>query len=148
MPHDLETVREDIVLKDAPGAHDMVLQTKYEAPATADGGFEHDPYQQQDIDVAATMMKWLQKHYPNYPWATACDLKHGIVKFSIPILMGVGHWFVVNLSTHDIIDGMRMGAGQILERYRLRRGRFQLGEFLDAREQHSKLVLPGRPIPE
>lgn len=147
MPHDLTTTREDVLVKDAPGAHDMVLQTKYEAPSDADGGFEYDPHKAKDAEVAATMMKWLQKHYPGYPWATACDLKHGIVKFSIPILMGVGHWFVVNLSTHDIVDGLRLGAGEILERYRQRRGRFQLSSFLDARDKHSKLVIPGRPIP-
>ena len=55
-------------------------------------------------------------------------------KFNIPILMGFENWWVVNLATHDIVDGMRKGAGEILERYCMPRGRFQLPSFLEARE--------------
>jgi hypothetical protein len=147
MPHDAEITRQEVVLKDAPGQHDMVLVEKYEAPASGDGGIAHDPFKAKNAEVAATMMQWLQKHYPGYPWGCVADLAQGIVKFNIPILMGMQDWWVVNLRTHEVVDGMRKGAGQILERYRLRRGRFELNPFLDARAKHSALVVPGRKVP-
>jgi hypothetical protein len=148
MPHDSVTLREDVILKDAPGAHDMVVRTQYEAPADTDTTVADDPHKAGDLAIAATMMKWLNKHYPGHLWGTVCDQRHGIVKFNIPVLMGFDQWFVVNLRTHDIVDGLRLGAGEILERYGLRRGRFILSEFLDAREKHSRLVLPSRKVPE
>jgi hypothetical protein len=148
MPADAVTVRQDVVLKDVHGTHDRVVLTKYEAPMESDGVAASDPYKARDIAVARTMMAWLEKHYPGHMWGCIADLAQGIVKFNIPILMGVSEWWVVNLRTHDVIDGMRIGAGQILERYRLPRGRFHLASFLEARAKHSKLVVPSRKVPE
>ena len=147
MPQDAVTTRQDILLRDTPGAHDRVVLTKYEAPSTDDATPAFDPYRDQDNAIAATMMRWLNKHYPGHLWACIADSAQGIVKFNIPILMGLQNWWVVNLSTHDIIDGMAQGAGQILERYRLPRGRFEVVSFLEAREKHSALVVPGRKVP-
>ena len=148
MPHDLRIVRQDVVEKTQPGENDRVILTKYEAPASADGGFADDPFRTQDHLVAQTMMRWLEREYPGHLWATAANLAQGIVQFNIPILMGVDQWYVVNLKTHDVIDGLRQGAGEILERYRLARGRFELDPFLEAREKHSKLLVPSRKVPE
>lgn len=147
MPHDPETVALDVIEKSAFGAHDMVVQTKYEAPSDSDGGIAEDPFKEKDIEVAHTMMRWLNRHFPGYPWACIADLKNKIVKFNIPILMGVNAWYVINLTTHDIVEGLAKGAGEILERYRLPRHRFHLGAFLGAREQHSKLIVPTRKVP-
>jgi hypothetical protein len=148
LPLDPITVREDIIEKDECGGHDRVVLSKYEAPANDNGLAAFDPYEAKDHEIAQTMMRWLDREYPGHLWATHADTRQGIVKFNIPILMGVNQWWVVNLRTHDIINGMRAGAGQILERYRLRRGRFQLAPFLEAREKHSALVMPGREVPE
>jgi len=148
MPHDPETIRQDVVEKSTYGGHDLTVLTKYEAPAADDGiGIADDPFKEKDIAVAHTMMRWLNKHFPGYPWACVSDLRQKIVSFNIPILMGVNSWYVINLTTHDIIDGLTKGAGEILERYRLPRHRFHLGAFLDAREQHSKLLVPTRKVP-
>lgn len=148
MPHDPITLRQDVLEKDSFGGNDRVVVTKYEAPAEDDNVDADDPYKQQDLAVAATMMKWLNKHYPGHLWGCVADLRQGIVKFNIPILMGFDKWFVVNLRTHDIVDGLRLGAGEILERYRLNRGRFDLGQFLEAREKHSRLIVASREVPE
>jgi hypothetical protein len=148
VPHDVITIREDVVEKTTLGGHDMVVQTKYEAPADSEGGIADDEFKERDLAIAANMMKWLQREYPGHPWGAVSDLRQGIVKINIPILMGFEDYWIVNLRTHDIIEGMAQGAGQILERYGLRRGRFHLGEFLEARAQHSKLIIKKRPIPE
>ena len=147
MPHDIITTRQDVLEKTTAGGHDRVVLEKYEAPADGDGGFAPDPYKEQDIAIARTMMSWLEKHYPGHLWGCIADSAQGIVKFNLPILMGINHWWVVNLRTHDVIDGMRQGAGQILERYRLKRGRFELVSFLEAREKHSALVDHRRKVP-
>lgn len=147
MPHDAVTIRQDILLKDTHGGNDRVVLTKHEAPADNDGGVAHDPYKAKDLEIAGTMHRWLERHYPGHLWGCVADSRQGIVKFNIPILMGLQQWWVVNLRTHDIIDGMRQGAGQILERYRLDRGRFNLDQFLDARAKHSALVVPSRKVP-
>lgn len=147
MPHDAKTEGQTVLLKDQHGTHDMIVVRKHEAPADGDGGVAFDEFKQQDAGIAKTMMQWLLKHYPGYPWGTVADLRNKIVKFNIPILMGVNNWWVINLTTHDIIDGLHIGAGQILERYRLKRGRFELAPFLEAREQHSALVNPRRKVP-
>lgn len=148
MPHDPVTVREDVLVHDTHGANDRVIISKYEAPASGSNVIELDTFKTKDFDIAKTMNEWLEKHYPGHLWATVSDLRQGIVKFNIPILMGVDQWFVINLSTHDVIDGLKLGAGQILERYRLARGRFEIDSFLDARAKHSRLVMPSRKVPE
>ena len=101
----------------------------------------------RDLDLAAKIMGWLRTRYPGYPWAVISDLAQGIVRFNIPIVMGVTHWYIVNLRTTTIEDGLVDGAGEILERYRLPRTHFNAGAFLQAREQHSKLVNPHRLVP-
>lgn len=148
MPHDPKTEGLTVLLKDEHGTHDMIVQKQHEAPYGENGSVGFDEFKSADANVASNMMKWLLREYPGYPWGCVSDLQNKIVKFNIPILMGMQNWWVINLTTTDIIDGLRIGAGQILERYRLRRGRFQLAPFLDARAKHSALVVPRRLVPE
>ena len=148
MPHDAEITNQTVMLKEHHGGHDMVLVEKYEAPASADGGIAPDEFRERDFSIARNMMTWLRREYPGYPWNAVSDLAQGIVKFNIPIMMGINNYWLINLRTHpDIIREMARGAGQILERYRLSRQRFILDEFLDAREKHSALVIPTRKVP-
>jgi hypothetical protein len=148
MPHDAVTLGHDVFEKDTYGQHDLVVTTKYEAPSGPDCEIIEDEYKEADMILAKKMMEWLRSRYPGYPWCAISDLRQGIVKFNIPILMGVQNYWVINLRTHTIADGIVEGAGQILERYKLRRGAFQLAPFLDAREKHSALVVPSREVPE
>lgn len=147
MPHDAEITRQEVVLRDKHGGHDIVLVEKHEAPSNPDGSVAVDPYKERDREIAASMMKWLNRQYPGHLWGCVSDLRQGIVKFNIPILMGVADWWVINLRTHDVIDGLREGSGQILERYGLPRDRFHLARFLEARAQHSMLVNRRRKVP-
>lgn len=147
MPHDPEIVGQHVLLKDGFGQHDQIMVAKYEAPANANGDKADDPYRQRDYEAAKLMSNWLMREYPGHFWATRSDIKQGVVMFSLPVLMGVDEWFVINLETTDIVQGMKQGAGEILERYRLPRGRLHLPSYLDARAKHSRLVLPFRKIP-
>jgi hypothetical protein len=148
MPHDPIDVSQTFIGKSEGSDHDTILLEKYEAPSTPDSGIADDPYKEADAILAKRLMEWLRSRYPGYPWCAVADLAQGIAKFNIPIITGVTDWYVINLHTTDIADGLVDGAGEILERYCLPRGKFELGSFLEARANHSKLVMPSRKIPE
>jgi hypothetical protein len=147
LPHDPVAIDHDVVIGDH-GQHDSVVIKNYIAPATADCGIAHDPYKDDDFALAEQVRRYLTTRFPvGYLWCVDSDLAHGIVKFSIPILMGVSNWWVINLRTTDLAKGVLQGAGEILERYLLPRDKFSLAAFLDARARHSALVVPGRKVP-
>jgi hypothetical protein len=149
MSHDAETLREDVVIKDAHGAHDMVLLTKYEANSKADGSKdENDPFMRMDLANAKWMMEVLQRHYPGHLWSTKYDGHHKMAYLSIPFLMGINKYWAVNLVQDQLTEGLLMRAGgELLERYGLKRSRFELTPFLEARDKHSALVNRKRVVP-
>jgi hypothetical protein len=148
MPHDLVTERQDVILKDARGAHDMVALAKYEAPANAEGGIAYDPFKTMDMANAKWMADVLLKAYPGYPWRCVYDGHQKMAYLSIPILMGINKFWAINLTTDQMTDGLlKRAGGELLERYEIPRGRFELTPFLEAREKHSALVVPGRKVP-
>lgn len=148
MPHDMITTRQDILQKDSYGGHDRVVMTKHEAPAGPDNEVLDDPFQAFDEWAAKQVMDTLERHYPGHCFRVIHDSKQGVCLISIPMLMGVNHYMAVNLKTHTMDDHRAVTAGgEILERYGLLRGRFQLTPFLDAREKHSALVVPSRQVP-
>jgi hypothetical protein len=150
MPFDPVDVRQDVLLKDSPGGHDRVVMTKYEAPTSIDGeSLGEDRWADFDIWAAGEAMKVLESEYPGHTFRVIHDSHQGVALISIPILMGVNKFMAVNLKTH-VLDSTRVknAGGEILERYGLLRGRFQLAPFLEAREKHSALVLPSREVPD
>jgi len=69
------------------------------------------------------------------------------VAIALPVLMG-GNW-VYFIRMSDLTPRRVVAAGgEILERYRLRRGKFELGSFLAAREAHSILAGRAKCVPE
>lgn len=147
MPLDPITTRTDIVVRARHGLADMVQLSQYEPPAGDDGLAAEDRFRNADHDVARRVIGWLSSHHPGYPWAVIADLRQGVVRFNIPILMGVETWYVVNLMTTELADGVLQGAGEILERYGQRLGQMDDGLFLDARLKHSRLLVGSRPVP-
>lgn len=148
MPHDAETIRQDIVLKDHPGGHDSVVLTKYQAPANADGSIAEDVFKEFDIWAAGQVKRVLDAEYPGHFWHIHHESAQGVCLISIPILMGVNNYVAVNLKTHALDSHrVKLAGGEILERYGLLRGRFQITPFLEAREKHSALVVPNRKVP-
>ena len=150
MPHDVTTLREDVIEKSVSGVgHDMVVRTQHEAPAGPNNEVLDDPHKGMDLANAAWMMDVLKRHYPGTPWRTIHDGAQGMAYLSIPVLMGINKFWAINLATDALNEGLVMRAGgQLLERYGLSRRKFNLTEFLDAREKHSALVLPSREVPE
>lgn len=149
MPLDPVVLRRDTVIRQDHGLHDMTLTTQHESQVEADGVTPiEDPYKDFDLFVARNVIKDLMRVYPGYPWCVESDTKGHLLKISIPVLMGVTHWYVFNLTKDEATTGaVLLAAGELLERYGCRRGRFQLDEYLAAREKHSALVVPSRLVP-
>lgn len=146
MPGDPFIVAQEV---DTSGQHDIINVQKYEQPYGTDGEPLVDEFAGFDMDCAKTVKRLLDKAYPDHLWAVISDVRQGIVKFNIPTLMGLNNWWLINLRTTQMTpQAILLGGGEILERYGLRRGRMEIGSFLNARAKHSALVVPGRPVPE
>lgn len=150
MPHDAVALREDVIEKSVRGSqHDMVVRTLHEAPAGPDNEVLHDPFKKMDLANAKWMMDVLVKEYPGYMWRTVHDGVQKMAYVSIPILMGINKYWAINLTTDPMTEAMiKRCGGALLERYRQSRTKFNLTSFLEARQKHSGLVVPGRKVPE
>jgi len=123
---------------------DMVLLEKYEDP----GMEREDPHAAADRASAMTVHGMLRRIYPGYAWAVIFDSIKGYCFIMLPILTGTRDGYFINLRTHQADEQqVRNGGGLLLECYKQSRARLNMAAFLDARAQHSKLVLPSRPMP-
>jgi len=149
LPHDLHTIRGGVIEKRGFGGHDLIVQAKYEAPADGDGGVAHDPHARMDMANAKWMHEVLQSEYPGYPWRTVYDGAQKMAYLSLPILMGINKYWAINLTTDTMDDALlKRAGGALLERYGQPRHRFDISKFLEARRQHSALVVPSRAVPQ
>lgn len=86
-----------------------------------------------DIELAKRMSEVLQRHYPGHSWGVNVDGAGGVA--TIKNFRLSGNWgFVLHLemfSASELDRRVVMAAGELLERYRLSRGRFRQAE-LDA----------------
>jgi hypothetical protein len=85
-----------------------------------------------DILMAKEMAEALHQHYPGHLWAVTCDGTTGV--FTIRDLMLSGQWGMVGLlrwiySSSDFKRQVIMYGGELLERYRLRRGKLREDEY-------------------
>ncbi len=148
MPSDPIEISRTIVERSSFGGHDSIVKENYIAPMDADGRVAADPHRESDRAMAQHVRAFLLTRFPvGYEWCVEADQAQGVIKISLPVLMGVCNWGVINLRTTPIDQGVLRVAGEILERYCQSRTRFQLASWLEARERHSKLVIPSRPIP-
>lgn len=120
----------------------------HEAPAGNDGEVLDDPFARMDLANAKWMMDVLSNEYQGIPWRTVYDGAQKMAYFSIPILMGINKFWAVNLVTDEMTAALlKRAGGELLERYNLPRGCFNLNAFLDARDKHSALLVPSRKVP-
>src|SRR5262249_43133947 len=104
------------------------------------------PRHAYELWAARRVFELLKSHYPGHLWAVDFSLARGGAAISIPILLG-GNW-VYFIRLADLTPAMVVRAGgEILERYRLPRGRFELGSFLGARARHSIMAGNSRKVP-
>ena len=99
-----------------------------------------------DVAAARAVRRILDTAYPGHDWEVVADSGQGYVAFRIPALMGMNYAYLVkgrDLTAEAILKG----GGELLERYRLPRGKFDLDRFLAARAEHSVLLDRTKKIP-
>jgi hypothetical protein len=99
-----------------------------------------------DLATARAVRRILDTAYPGHDWEVLADSAQGYVAFRIPALMGA-NWAYLIKGRDLTAEAVLKGGGELLERYRLPRGRFDLDRFLAAREQHSVLLDRSKKIP-
>lgn len=85
-----------------------------------------------DYVMAKNMAEALHRVYPNQLWAVTCEGKKGIATIRNMYLSG-NYGFVLRLPTiysgSDFERRVIMAGGEILERYRLKRGKFDQAQY-------------------
>jgi hypothetical protein len=98
----------------------------------------HDPHKGTDEALCAAIFAVLIEHYPGHFWQIIADAEQGIARIRIPILMGQTLGYTLHLdkitSPNDLKRAVILAGGEILERWRIPRGTFDLGAFLTARQ--------------
>lgn len=101
-----------------------------------------------ELFLANHMLLLLNKMYPGYGWSATVSVQQGLVWFSIPALMGdladIEH---LDNAMHPefLVKWLKIRGGEILERFRLRRGKIDLDQMSEARafkrmlNRHQKL---------
>ncbi|HXW23733.1 MAG TPA: hypothetical protein VEK73_03215 [Xanthobacteraceae bacterium] len=100
-----------------------------------------------DVAAARAVRRILDVAYPGHDWEVIADSGQGYVAFRIPALMGMNYAYLIK--GKDLTpEAVLKGGGELLERYRLPRGPFDLDRFLEARERHSILLDRIKKVPE
>lgn len=86
-----------------------------------------------DILMAKQLAEALHQAYPGHLWAVTCDGRTGMA--DIRNLMLAGNWgFRMHMRSHYSASQWRhkaiMAGGELLERFRLTRGRFNQDQYL------------------
>jgi hypothetical protein len=125
-----------------PHAGGLQVETRHERQA--DGAIdEHRAY---DLFVAKGIFDDLERHYPGHRWKVEVSSKKGMIAISMPILMG-SNW-VYFIKWADLNPArVVIAGGEILERYKLARGRFDRDTFLEARDKHSIMLGRAKTVP-
>ncbi len=84
----------------------------------------------QDVDIAKRWLDLLLREYPGHMWFVACDIAQGILAIKLMYLDALGknaRWGCLlhlrSLNGHDAERRVKAAGGELLERYRLARGR-------------------------
>jgi len=100
-----------------------------------------------DLAAARTVRRILDVAYPGHDWEVIADSGQAYVAFRIPALMGMNYAYLIK--GKDLTpEAVLKGGGELLERYRLPRGKFDLDRFLEARERDSILLDRTKKVPE
>jgi len=102
---------------------------------------------EQEQDIAKHVSEVLTQQYPDHMWAVNVDLDGGIATVMNLRLSG-NHGFVLHLNNilhmgrNTFNKTVRDAGGELLERYRIRRGRYDIDEYSQLHEDTAGLLIP------
>lgn len=85
-----------------------------------------------DFLMSRTIAEALHAHYPGHLWAVTCEGKTGLITIRDLFLSGRYGYVLKIGDVYSISDLSRqaiMGAGEILERFKMERGRFDEAKY-------------------
>ena len=109
------------------------------------GGVGNATMELREIEMSNRMADLLHTKYTGYKWAVRVNLEGGVV--TVLNLMLSGRWgFVIKLSEMMELGDkpLIMAGGELLERYRLRRGALNEGEYMNLKLDHTGNHIPDR----
>lgn len=100
----------------------------------------------REQEIAKSVTEVLDQHYPGHMWAVNVDITGGVA--TVFNLRLSGNWgFMLHLdklliSHNQAAKLIRDSGGELLERYRIRRGRYDIDEYSQLHEDSSGLLIP------
>jgi hypothetical protein len=109
------------------------ISTHFEAPGigTAHGAAMLEAY---EFGVCKTVFEKLWEHYPGYDWKVKCDAIGGYVAIKLPRIHHSALGYNIMLDDLSSDPGLRhvvKGGGEMLERFKLTRGKVNKAEYTD-----------------
>lgn len=96
-----------------------------------------DLNREANMQIARECMRILLDAFPGYPWTVTADVEQGVVTLALPSIMGKFSFIIhadAIATANDMAREIRRAGGEILERYKLRRGSMIGAEFSDVRK--------------
>lgn len=96
-----------------------------------------------DLVTAKQVGDLLNRHYPDHLWAINCQWAQGVLTIQnlrLPARYGYVVRLVDSYSASDLEARAKRGAGEILERYRLDRGRIDIDQWSALPERAGQIV--------
>ena len=127
------------------------LNIGYEHPGLGDD-LSEDPFAAAKVSTAQWTGDLLNRNYPGHPWNVEVIMSKtgGLIKIQLKGLMPADRWYVCHLSAVLTDPGGKrtvlLGAGELLERYQIRRGAFSIDDWQQAM-MHAPLTGRGHLAP-
>lgn len=135
-----------------PAGFDMSL--RYEDPGLGDMKVD-DPQARMKMAVAKWVGELLNRHYPGHAWHVEVKASKtgGLIMIRLNGIMPADRWYCIQLN--DAFSDpsghlVKRGAGELLERYRIPRGNFDLDHWrgaLNAMPLSAKITGKGHLAP-
>ena len=128
---------------------EMRVDTHHDTP---DGGLSHEEAWRiaSETDMARKIAECLQLYYPGHAWEVTVDSRKGGAEMRIAILMTGAHCFFMRFDDiagpNDFNRVVRDAGGELLERFKIPRGGFDLTAFIEA--QPKAVLHINQKVPE
>jgi len=99
----------------------------------------------QEMDIAQDVTNVLGAAYPEHMWAANVDIANGIC--TVYNLRLSGNWgFVLHLNKllidrKSAVTLLKQSGGELLERYQIRRGKFDEDEYSQLHQDHAGILI-------
>lgn len=131
------------------------MRVEYHHPDDGDDP-QPDPFRAADEALAREMGRWLATNYPRQYQLFHATVDHakGFATLRMPMLMGGTNVYILHIPVLQegpvsFAQEMKEAAGQLLERYRLARGRsFDQDDALQKIKETPRIGLENRAVPE